>query len=240
MKKLLLTLVCLSLLVTHGRGNWFGNPTPMLLDSISYYGHALEDTTTAYEQTIQDSVSTLLDSLSAVITQLDSVMDWVYDIDKTLHDRERWFGMSGDQSGNDWADTTLTVFRAVSGNGAWGTDLNDEAKILGDDDTPVLSGNIHFDLNRFHISDVSNDNDFKLRFLWEADNTNTLNGAITAGNYTEVMFRIDSVNPQQSGNAMIRIFMPDIDSGGRVWAQCTSATDNAWVDFFVGLHEHDR
>lgn len=75
-----------------------------------------------------------------------AIYDEVVEIERHLHNRERWFGISGDQSGNDWAvEAGLNAFRAISGNGDFGSDANDEAKVLGTADTPAISGRTKHD-----------------------------------------------------------------------------------------------
>ena len=72
--------------------------------------------------------------------------------DEHFHTRERWFGISGDQSGDDWALAAgLTPFQAISGNGVFGADANDEAKVLGTDDTPAITNKQFFDMHRILV-----------------------------------------------------------------------------------------
>lgn len=154
--------------------------------------------------------------------------------DEHFHNREIWFGISGDQSGNDWAADTLNVFQAISGNGIYGADANDEAKVLGTDDTPIISGQTRFDIRRLLLHDTSVDTVWKLRVVYGSD---TLANNITAGQFTEMMVLFDSVNPQQSAGIPIDIIIPRLVAGtDKVWVQGRNATDNATLDFFVGVH----
>jgi hypothetical protein len=157
-------------------------------------------------------------------------------IEHHFHNAERWLGILGAQTATDWADDTLTPFVAISGNNTWGVDANDEAQVLGTDDTPVVAGNNRFDMHRILVTDVTTDTPWKLRFIW---GTGTMAAAITAEQFSEVMVQFDSTNPQQSAGIPVDIRCPPLTSGSmQVWCQAWNATDNAEIDFLVGLHEY--
>jgi len=160
----------------------------------------------------------------------------VHELAVHFHSQGRWLGKSADQSGNDWGADTLTPFQAISGNGVYGADANDEAKVIGSGDMPIITGNVKFDLHRLLIVDVSVDTVYKLRIVY---GSGTMAAAITAGQYSETMIKFDSSNPQQSAGIPFDVQMPRISSSTcKVWIQAKCATDNATVDFFVGLHEY--
>ena len=70
-----------------------------------------------------------------------------------LHSSEIWMGISADQSGNDWClPESLTPFQAISGNAAFGSDANDEAKVMGTVDTPHIVGSTRFDVHRLVVT----------------------------------------------------------------------------------------
>jgi len=169
---------------------------------------------------------------------LEKARDEAYEVAHHFHTLERWYGISADQSGNDWAADTLNPFQAISGNGDYGSDANDEAKVLGTDDTPFITGEITYDLHRILIVDVSEDTEYKLRVVY--DDTDMATG-IAAGRYTEVMVNFDSTNPQQSAGVPVDLLMPKLTAGlYKVWIQCKNATDNATIDFYVGGHGYTR
>lgn len=158
--------------------------------------------------------------------------------EKHAHNRELWFGISGDQSGNDWAADTLNPFQAISGNGVYGIDLNDEAKVLGTDDTPIITGQKRFDIKRILLEDTSVDTIWKLRIVYGSD---TLANNISAGRFVEMMALFDSTNPQQSAGTPIEFILPKLNAGvDKVWIEGRNATDNATIDFFVGVHGYVR
>jgi hypothetical protein len=171
------------------------------------------------------------------VTNKEALQRHTRDTEHHIHTRERWFGKSADQSGNNWGDDTLTPFRCISGNGDYGGDTDDEAKLIGSDDTPVEAGKTQFDFHRCLIVGVSEDTEYKLRFIW---GTGTMTAAITAGQYSENMVKFESTNPQLSAGIPIDVLMSKIASGTKVWAQCKNQTDNATIDFYIGLHEYDE
>ncbi|KKN24531.1 hypothetical protein LCGC14_0893930 [marine sediment metagenome] len=153
--------------------------------------------------------------------------------DQHFHNRERWFGISADQSGNDWAADTLNSFIAISGAGVYGADASDEAKVFGTDDTPIFTGNVEYDIRRILVADVSVNTVWKVRFVW---GTGTMANAITAGQTTEEMFLFDATNPQLSAGVPVDVRIPRVAVGTKLWMQARNATDNATIDFFVGAH----
>lgn len=162
---------------------------------------------------------------------LNAIFTEVEYLDHHFHRKARSYGKSADQSGNDWAlEDSLTSFRAISGNAAYGSDANDEAKIFGTDDTPLISGQTKFDIGGLLIVGVSNDDPFILRFVY---GTGTMADAITAGQYTTLMVKFDTTNPQLSAGIPIPVGCPKITNGNKVWCQTKNGTDNATIDFFI-------
>lgn len=151
------------------------------------------------------------------------------------HSRERWRGKKAVQGATDWFDDTLTPFRAISGNNVYGADADDEAKVVGSGDTPIIAGALYYDLHRFLIVDVSHDTVYKLRVVY---GTGTMADAITALQYSEAMVLFDSANPQLSAGIPVEFQMPLVVSGMKIWIQAWNATDDAWIDFLIGLHEY--
>jgi len=156
-------------------------------------------------------------------------------VEEHLHSRERWFGKSADQSGNNWGTDNLTAYQAISGNGVYGADDNDEAKVLGSDDTPSISGMIYFDPHRITVVAVSSDTVYKIRTVY---GTGTMAAAIAAEQFTETHIMTYTDKANKFGGAPFDIMMPRIDVGTKIWVQCKNATNNATVDFFIGIHEY--
>ena len=195
----------------------------------------------------------LLDNIRDVDRDLDGVRDeatsqllWdnqimlaeeLLEIEEHLHNTERWFGAKAVPTATSWADDTLTAFQAISGNGDYGSDADDEAEVFGSADTPAQTGKTKFDVHKILIVDTSVGTVYKIRMVW---GSGTMADAISAGQYTEEMYLIDAANPQQSGGSPVEILMPRLDAGTKVWVQARNATDNATIDFFVGIHEYDE
>lgn len=160
----------------------------------------------------------------------------VAEIERHLHGLERWFGKKAVQSATDWADDVLTPFRAISGANAYGADANDEALVLGVDDTPAIAGRAYFDLHRFMVIGASASTVYKVRFVY---GRTTMAAAILAGAYSEIMIMVDPAAAQVPHD-VFEIMMPRGECGlTQVWVQVRNATDNATLDFVVGLHEYE-
>lgn len=160
----------------------------------------------------------------------------VGEIERHFHSRERWFGKLAVQTATDWADNTLTPYRAISGNNDYGSDPNDEALVLGTADTPAISGMTHYDVHHLEVIAASSTTVYKLRIVY---GTGTMADAIAAGQYSTVMVKYDPGIGDTSGTP-IEIQMPRCAAGSmQVWVQAWNATNNATIDFFVGLHEYE-
>ena len=153
-------------------------------------------------------------------------------VENHLHNRELWRGLAADQSGDNWAADRLTPYLATSGDNAYGAEI----KVIGSADTPFSVGKARFDPHRILVVAVTNDNEYKLRFTW---GTGTFADALAAGQFAEIMVKFDAINPQQSAGVPIDLQLPGQLVGTRVWAQAWNATDNATIDFLVGLHEYE-
>lgn len=152
-------------------------------------------------------------------------------VEQHLHNRERWFGKSVNQSGNNWGTkASLTPFRAISGSGAFGSDTNDAAKVLGTEDTPAITGMVLFDLHQIMVEGASNATEFITRVIF---GTGTMAEAEAAGQYSDEM-----LTEARKGEPLDHI-MPRLLCGmDKVWVRVKNASNNAWIDFHVGLHEY--
>lgn len=160
----------------------------------------------------------------------------VEELEKHFHNVERWYGKLAVQTATDWADNTLTPFVAISGNNDYGTDANDEAKVIGTADTPGIAGNTRFDLHRLFISAASVAELWKLQIIY---GTGTMADAIAAGQYSTVMVR--TVVPSANQDVPVEVMMPrGVCGSTQIWIRAWSATNNATISFFVGLHEYEN
>ena len=159
--------------------------------------------------------------------------DEVHAHDEHFHNREYWFGKSGDQSGNNWGTrASLTPYRAISGDGDWGGDADDEAKVLGSDDTPVRVGPTLFDLRRIQVIAASSASVYLIRVI---HGTGTMSEAESAGQYTECSFFRQS--PAVRGDP-VDLVQEKVAVGQKVWIRAKNATNNATIDFLAGVHEY--
>ena len=158
------------------------------------------------------------------------ILEEVLDVEHHLHNRERWCGISADQGGEDWAlEAGLTVFRATSGLGVFGAGATDAAKIISTDDTPFIAGMTRFDVHRVKVHAASNANPYVLRFVWDATDMAT---GEAAGRYSDVM-----ISDARKGGP-VDIIMPRLTLTDKVWCRAKNGTDDATIDFFIGLHEY--
>ena len=160
----------------------------------------------------------------------------VHEIEKHFHSPERRLGISADQSGNDWAlEDTLNAYQAISGNAVYGADANDEAKVIGTDDGPYVSGMVKFDFHKLFVEELSTDDVFAVRIVW---GTGTMADAITAGQFSHTVL-MNNPAGNKAGGSPVSIMMPRLTWGtDKVWVQCKCATNNATMDFFVLVHEY--
>ena len=167
---------------------------------------------------------------TTIIDGRDNIVREVEKVEVHVHNRERWFGKSADQSGNDWGvEAGLTVYRAISGASAFGADANDEALLLGTADTPAVTGAIWYDAHRVMVSAVSVATDCVLRFIW---GTGTMAAGESADQYSDVM-----ITDAKKGGP-IPLIMERVVVGTKLWARVKCATNNATFDFFIGIHEY--
>ena len=149
-----------------------------------------------------------------------------------LHNRERWFGKKAVQTATDWGDeASLTPYQAISGAGVFGADDNDEALVLGTDDTPAISGMLTYDAHRILITAAGNATDWVLRLIY---GTGTMEAAESAGQYTDIM-----VQEAKKGSPIRIIMLRSVCSECQTWLRAKNASNDATVDFFIGIHEYD-
>lgn len=142
--------------------------------------------------------------------------------------KEVWLGKKTVQTGTNWAEEfSLTPFRVISGDNDFGSDLNDEAKIMGTDDTPIFEGQTAFKIFRLFVIETNEDKSYILKILWGLD---TMQEAIEANQFTSLMLTYDN-----SPMGLFDLIMPRLDNGYKIWMQCKCSEDNAYLDFFIGV-----
>jgi hypothetical protein len=150
-----------------------------------------------------------------------------------IHNRVRWYGKKAVQDATHWAvlfDTGLSLlYRAISGAGVYGADTNDEAQVFGTDDT-LEPGYVKGDFDQILVVANSSATVYLCRIIW---GTGTMAAAITAKQYSEFPY----LRGNADNNRKIQdIKTPLVGIHDKIWLQCMNATDNATLDFIVGVH----
>jgi hypothetical protein len=172
----------------------------------------------------------LSNPLAATVADLTSIQEDLAELEGHVHNRERWFGKLASQTATDWADNTLTPYRAISGNGAYGSDANDEALVWGTADA-LITLQTKFDLHKILVLAASATTVYKLRIVY---GSGTMADAVTAGQYSTIMVMMTGT-PVRIAQEEIK--MPRLTIGtDQIWIQAWNATNNATIDFFVGAH----
>ena len=168
--------------------------------------------------------------------QLKEISEALFLVRRNANHNTRWYGILSPQTATEWADpTTLTPYQCISGNGTWGAEENDEAKVFGTDD---LLWNVNFGSGSFdEIYFVANSSATIYRFrLIYGTAAQSMAQAIAAEQWSETMFIREVADKSR-----ISRIMPTCRIGicCQIWAQCMNATDNATLDFFVGVHGYE-
>ena len=160
----------------------------------------------------------------------DSLAYIANEIEKHIHNMERWFGAAASPSGEAHVadDDSMTPFVMTSGNDTFGAWL----QILGSNDTPNRSRMERIDVHRLLITDVGSNREIT-RIQIAAGSSG--GSALAAGNYTEIM-----ITPEQNAKQE-PVSMIDFRAvvGTKMWARCwVDGQNNSDVDFFIGAHEY--
>jgi len=156
----------------------------------------------------------------------------LYEVERHLHNWERWFGLAGSPSGEthvaDRIGTTTTAFQADAGNNTWG----DWLQVLGSDDTPADSGNVKYDLHRIIVDASERTGLHLVQVAFGASGA----AALAAGDYTEFVF---SPGTPQKVPGPVDIIDRRKASGTKAWLRVwVPGQDTGTIDFFIGIHEY--
>lgn len=155
------------------------------------------------------------------------------------HHIVRWFTARAPQTATEWCwpvagHISAAPYRAISGNGDYGSDPGDTAQVFGADDIPI-TGMVRGDFDEILPVANSSNSLYICRLVW---GTGTVADAVAAGQYSEFPF----FRPAADNNRKVMLIptpMIPIQIGGldvQIWIQVQNTVDNATLDFIIGVH----
>jgi hypothetical protein len=156
-------------------------------------------------------------------------------IEDHLHHKTVWYGKNADQT-TYWANSTsLVSFRATSGDNTYGTEGTDPAKCFSALDTlPELGvGLTYGDFDQVLFTSNSSSTLYKLRLIW---GTGTVAEAVAAGQYSETVFLRDTADKSRQPRLWST---PKIGIDNQLWVECWNASNDATIDFVIGVHAYN-
>ncbi|KKM07645.1 hypothetical protein LCGC14_1731800 [marine sediment metagenome] len=164
------------------------------------------------------------------INGIDSIEREIVRHDTHFHTREIWLGAAAVPAGETHvADVdSMVAFVADAGNDDWGTWL----QVIGSTDTPVDAGMVWYDAHRIAITTVEQANtETRVQIGFGATGA----AALTAGTYTEIIFRV----PANARNIPIDERIKRAVSGDKAWVRVwADGAASGEVRFFLGIHEY--
>lgn len=159
----------------------------------------------------------------------------VEEIEKHLHNQEKWLGAAAAASGEthvaDEMGPGIAPFAFLSGNDAFGSWV----QILGSSDTPIKAAQVKFDAHRFLVTSTDSTEVFHMQVA--AGESADLAAAITAKNYTSFPY-IAPTNNNDSG--ISDIMTSRVPAGVKVWARVICIGQNAkTINAYFGIHEYE-
>jgi hypothetical protein len=171
---------------------------------------------------------------------LDAQRDAEY-AEEHAHHNVRWFGKLGVQTATNWCarlDTGLTLlYRAISGSGVYGADANDEAQLFGTADIPI-SGMVTGDFDEILVVANTSSTLYLNRIIY---GTGTMAAAIALDQYSEFPYFRATADTSRKIQIIPTALIP-VTIGGlpvKIWMQTMNATNNATIDFVIGVHGYN-
>lgn len=167
---------------------------------------------------------------------IKEIKEEVNEIEKHLHNFEKWFGAATTPSGEthvaDRMGGGISPFTLTSGNDDYGSWV----QVLGSNDTPVRSGKTKFDVHRALITSTDSTSPFKIEII--TGESSGFAAKLAAEDFDEFPY-VSATNNNDSGISEI-IDIRD-DSGEKVWMRCVCIGQNAQtLNLYIGLHEYDE
>jgi hypothetical protein len=160
---------------------------------------------------------------------VDSLAYRVAEIEKHLHNWERWYGLAASPSGEthraDAIGAGIAAFQIDAGNNTWGAWV----QVVGSSDAAKI-----FDMHRIMVTAV--ERAATSHFVQVAIGE-TAAAALTAGTYSEFVYHPAAVTAEA---IPIDIMMRRAAAGSKAWARVlASGANTGTMDFYIGLHYYD-
>lgn len=170
----------------------------------------------------------------AITPTIDNTYAEVVEIEKHLHNREKWFGAAtvpvGETHVADRAGGGISPFELTTGNDDFGTWV----QIIGSDDTPVSSGFTKMDAHRAIVVDTDSTNMFIIQIA--TGESADLAAKIASEAFTEFPY-ISASNLNDSGISDVLTIRADV--GTKVWARaCCIGANAKMIHVYYGIHEY--
>lgn len=164
----------------------------------------------------------------------DSLAYKVHEIEKHLHNREKWFGVASSPSGEihvaDRMNDNVQPFVLTAGN----NDFGSWVQILGSSDTPVASGMTKFDGHRFMVTSTNSTNPYIIQLV--SGEFADIPTKLAAEAFTEAPF-ISATNNNDSG--ISDIMSSRTSSGEKAWVRCACiGASGTTLSLYFGIHEY--
>ena len=166
---------------------------------------------------------------------LEEIQEEVIEIEKHLHNYEKWFGLADSPVGEthraDRMGPGILPFTLTAGNLTWGSWV----QVLGSDDTPVQAGKTKYDLHRAIITDTTSTDPFILQII--SGESADFAAKLLAEDFDEFPY-VSASNNNDSG--ISEIIDKRIDVSGKCWIRCCAIGANApTLKLYIGIHEYD-
>lgn len=167
---------------------------------------------------------------------LENIEEEVIEIEKHLHNYEKWFGLAAVPSGEvhraDRMAGATASFQIVAGNNTFGSWV----QVLGSADTPIQAGKTKFDFHRVLVTATNSTRPFIVQIV--SGESSGIVAKLAAEDFDEFPY-ISATNNNDSG--ISDVIDKRLNSGEKVWMRCADIGGNATTfNFYIGLHEYDE
>ena len=169
-------------------------------------------------------------------TKINNIETEVIEIEKHLHNYEKWFGAAASPSGEthvaDRMDGVISPFALLSGT----SDFGSWVQVLGSSDTPVQTGKTKLDLHRVLVTSTDSTATFIVQIV--TGESAGIAAKLAAEDFDEFPY-ISATNNNDSG--ISEIIDKRCDVGEKVWMRCACVGQTAkTINIYFGLHEYDE